>query len=87
MSRRIPETEAEWAALDYRRMHGDRLPFKYVILLCAAAFAIMKLWVIPAWDRQMNDLYNQQNALEAACVKAGGIVTEDGCRGLRKAGK
>ena len=82
----VPCTEEEWRQLDESRM-GSRIPFWKVIIGCFALAAALKLLVFPYWDSQVTDLYKQQQALEAACVKAGGIVMEDGCRGLRKAGK
>jgi len=78
----IPETDEEWRQLDESRM-GSRIPFRYIILAVLAVVAACKLWLFPIWDQQLHGIYDQQQALEAACVKAGGTVTPDGCYGLR----
>jgi hypothetical protein len=61
----------------------DHPPLRYVVLFALVIAAICKLWIFPAWDRQVDDLYQQQRAMEQACERAGGVVTEDGCRGLK----
>ncbi len=85
MKKWIPETDSEWAQLDEYNMARDnnRIPFRYLILFVLAIVVAIKLWVLPLWDAQMDDLYQQQRAMEQACERAGGVVTEDGCRGLR----
>jgi uncharacterized ion transporter superfamily protein YfcC len=85
MSRYIPETDEEWKQLHARNMRrqDSHPPLRYVVLFVLVIAAICKLWIFPAWDRQVDDLYQQQRAMEQACERAGGVVTEDGCRGLR----
>ena len=84
-----PETDEEWNQLDAYRMaqQDTRLPFRYVVLLCLAVAASVRLWVFPMWDQQQNDFFQQQKALEQACEKSGGVPTEAGCKGLRKRGQ
>ena len=85
MSRYIPETDEEWRQLDARNMRrqDSHPPLRYVVLCLVAIAVVIRFWVMPAWDRQIHDLFEQQEAIQRACEKAGGIFTEDGCRGLR----
>ena len=61
----------------------DHPPLKYVVLFALVIAAICKLWIFPAWDAQMQQMFDQQEAYRVAQCKAG-VMTEDGdCHPLR----
>ena len=62
---------------------NDFPPFKSVVILAVLMWAGCKFILWPAWDRQIDDLFAQQEAHRIAQCKAG-IVTDDGdCHPLR----
>ena len=63
----------------------DHPPLRYVVIALLAICVLIR-YLFVAWDTQIDDLFKQQQAMEQACERAGGVVTSDGCRGLRKRG-
>ena len=54
------DTDPEWPQLDEYNMRSNVPPFRYVILFVLVIVAIIKLWVLPLWDTQMDDFFRQQ---------------------------
>ena len=62
-------------------------PFSAVLLLGIAIIVSITAWLFSYWDRQEEKLFAKQEAAQKECEKVGGIVTDMGCRPLRRQGR
>lgn len=59
------------------------IPFRYIVLSAIILLAVIRFIVFPHWDKQMKELFAQQEA-HARFECGSGVITTDGnCHPLR----